>query len=241
MTLFSVWATWVVLLSLALVMAAPSSVFASGHALFGNFQLGASRGTCTNGPAQAPALFYTPKTENNVAQPLDVVSLSSPIAEIAATALNPQSCMYCRGKRYDYTAYFHNTNIFSEPPHELLKLVEESYLQKNRLQSLLINYALREIPQDSMEQARKGMEAWETEVNNLTMTIGSNEALEQLRSWSSDMMRQLWQHVLGVQKMKMPPGRTKELTSQFRKLWEVVWIRCVSMKCSILQEETATN
>ncbi|KAF8853151.1 hypothetical protein BDZ45DRAFT_564576, partial [Acephala macrosclerotiorum] len=140
------------------------------------------------------------------------------------------SCTYCKGRRYDYTAYFHNTNVFAEPPHELLTLVEESYVQKNRLQSLLINYVLRAIQQEDIEQIQKDLEAWEIQVHNLVATIGDGDALASLRSRTSRMKTQIWEHVVGMQKMEMWPGRSKELVSEFRKLWETVWVDCVLMK-----------
>jgi hypothetical protein len=40
------------------------------------------------------------------------------------------ACPFCEGRKYGFTAYFHNLTIFSEPPHDILPLVEESYILK---------------------------------------------------------------------------------------------------------------
>jgi hypothetical protein len=240
-------------------MAAPNTNFSYGHDLFGDFQIGVPRQPLPEPPSEAPppytpfgtgnifegqasqvpAPYGQPRDGNHSRQPLDVASLSHPIAEIAATALRQQSCMSCRGQRYDYAAYFHNNKIFSRPPHELLKSVEESHVLKNRLQSLLVNYVLRDVEQESFKQIQKDLQTWETRVNNLAMTLGDNEVLGRLRAWTSRITRQLWEHVTGVENMEMPPGRMKELISEFRKLWEDVWVRCVSMKDSAMLDDAA--
>lgn len=222
-------------------MAALGTPFPYGHDLFGDFQLGSSKQYPTDEHPRAPPLYYPASCETQYSQSLDVASLSPPLAEIASESLARMSCVHCRGRRYDYTAYFHNTKIFVEPPHELLKFVEESYVQKNRLQSLLINYGLRDIQQDSTDQIKKDLELWETQVHNLAMTIGDDEVLEHLRSWASNTMKQLWEHVVGTHKMDLPPGRAKELASEFRKLWEAVWIKCILAKGSASRDHTATN
>lgn len=223
-------------------METSSTTFSYGHDLFGNFQLGLPRPTCVDEPAQVLPSYYIPPLEQHYCQPLELATPSPPITEFAATSLTTKpSCTYCRGRRYDYTAYFHNTTVFAEPPHELLKLVEESYVQKNRLQSLLINYVLRAIDQDDIQQIQKDLEAWETQVHNLAATIGESDALANLRSWTSRVKRQLWEHVVGMQKMEMWPGRSKELVSEFRKLWEAVWIKCVSMKKTAFQDDRASK
>ncbi|CZR51605.1 uncharacterized protein PAC_01482 [Phialocephala subalpina] len=221
-------------------MATPATTFLYGHDLFSNFQLGLSRPTCTDEPTQAPPTYYTAPLEQHYYQELDVAKPSPPINELAATSLTTKpSCAHCKGRR-DYTAYFHNSKIFAEPPHELLKLVE-AYVQKNRLESLLINYVLRAIEQDDIEQIQKNLEVWETQVHNLAATIGDGEALSNLRSWTSRTKRQLWEHVVGIQKMEMWPGKSKELVSEFRKLWEAVWVECVSMKNIAPRDDTASN
>ena len=55
-------------------------------------------------------------------------------------SLRPQLCPGCRGRKYNFTAYFHNRNLFQTPPHHLIHLVEHSYTLKNQLQSLLVTY-----------------------------------------------------------------------------------------------------
>ncbi|KAE8441715.1 hypothetical protein EG329_004544 [Mollisiaceae sp. DMI_Dod_QoI] len=209
--------------------------------MFGNFQLGSPRISCADEPNPAPPAYCLPTPEMQDSQPLHVTSISPTITDSAKTLLAPKSCLYCRGRRYDYTAYFHNTKVFAEPPHELLTLVEESYVQKNRLQSLLINYALRDIQEDNIEQIQKELTTWEAQVHNLATAVGDTDALLHLRSWASKMMQQLWEHVSGLQKMEMPPGRSKEFVSEFRKLWEAVWVRCVLMKSTALRDEMAPN
>jgi hypothetical protein len=49
-------------------------------------------------------------------------------------------------------------------------------------------------------------------------------AVTEVHQWSKGMVKQLWDHVVGIQRLQMPKGRAKELVLEFRKGWERVWI-----------------
>ncbi|QSZ36625.1 hypothetical protein DSL72_006505 [Monilinia vaccinii-corymbosi] len=140
-------------------------------------------------------------------------------------------CPQCKGHKYGFTPYFHNTEIFPEPPHELLGLVEQSYLLRNRLKSLFINYVTRRVDNDRLEVVTSEIVEWRSRVECLAREVLINsmgfelntEGLEAVKTWAAELVERLGNHVSGVERMELGKERQKELLIEFKKLWEVVW------------------
>jgi hypothetical protein len=141
-------------------------------------------------------------------------------------------CAHCKGQKYGFTAYFHNTKIFPEPPHALLPWVERSYLLKNRLQSLLLTYTVQEFDTAYLHDIENEINNFRLRVEGLVHEVSSwgsgservVKAVVEVHQWAEEMVKQLWDHVVGNQRLPMPTGRAKELVLEFRKGWERVWI-----------------
>lgn len=51
--------------------------------------------------------------------------------------------------------------------------------------------------------------------------------VEQAQTWTMEMARMLWEHVRGVNRLEneeMGKRRMRELLSEFRRVWEEVWV-----------------
>ncbi|ESZ96642.1 hypothetical protein SBOR_3009 [Sclerotinia borealis F-4128] len=156
----------------------------------------------------------------------------------ASDALPPPSpvraplCPQCKGHKYGFTPYFHNTKIFPEPPHELLILVEQSYFLRNRLKSLLINYVTRRVDNDRLEVITNEIVEWKSRVECLAREVLissmgfelNTKGLESVKEWAADLVRRLSNHVHGIERMELRKEDQKELLIEFKKLWEVVWM-----------------
>lgn len=239
-------------------MAAPNTPFSYSDSLFGNFQIGASRtphppSPSSNFKSLGPPPPYSPYVtspppdqQQQVHRQLSLASLSPPLSEIASSSGSQlpqnqkQSCPSCRGNRYDYTSYFHNSRIFSSPPHQLLPFIEESYVLKNLLQSLLFNYVVRSERDESSEMVKLSLEAWNAKVEGLLIRVRAElvgratngmaeveEAMSKLRAGVQNIVTLIWLHISGERRMDMSPARMKEVVCEFRKLWEAVWVRCL--------------
>ncbi|KAH6679138.1 hypothetical protein B0J14DRAFT_580142 [Halenospora varia] len=149
-------------------------------------------------------------------------------------------CPQCRGLRYGFTAYFHNTKIFSKPPHALLPYIEQSYLLKNRLHTLLVNWVMHPPIQMAQHTKKADIEIrnWGCQVETLLRSVlgfgksnganfdrsASKEAVEVLLSWCGEMVTGLQDIVHERKHAEMSERNLKDMLSQFRKLWESVWI-----------------
>jgi hypothetical protein len=137
----------------------------------------------------------------------------------------------CKGQKYGFTAYFHNPKIFPEPPHELLPLIEQSYVLKNRLKSLLVTYIMRGLEPGGVQEAENEATVWTQLVEDLLSEVVASAAgfeldlrtLEEVRKWTRELTRQIRDSLVGRQKLEMPKGRLLVLLLEFRKLWEGVW------------------
>jgi hypothetical protein len=137
----------------------------------------------------------------------------------------------CKGQKYGFTAYFHNPKIFPEPPHELLPLIEESYVLKNRLESLLVTYIMRGLEPGGVQEAKNEASVWSQLVKDLLSEVVASAVgfeldlrpLEEVRKWTREMTRQIRDSLVGRQKLEMPKGRLLILLLEYRKLWEGVW------------------
>ncbi|KAI9641971.1 hypothetical protein NHQ30_009840 [Ciborinia camelliae] len=142
-------------------------------------------------------------------------------------------CPQCKGHKYGFTPYFHNTTIFPEPPHELLSLVEQSYLLRNRLKSLLINYVTRKVNNDRLDVITNEIVEWKSRVECLAREVLissmgfelNTEGLEAVKNWAAELVQRLRNHVHGIERMELRNEDQKELLIEFKKLWEVVWTR----------------
>ena len=142
------------------------------------------------------------------------------------------SCVHCKGHRYGFSAYFHNPKLFSEPPHHLLHLVEQSYFLRDRLKSLLVTYAMRPLETDQTQVIENEIHGWQREVacfaNHVLCSALTFELrvrpLDEVRRWATEMSKQLAEHVQGVKRLDMPKGRLQVLLTEFRRAWELVWI-----------------
>jgi hypothetical protein len=171
------------------------------------------------------------------------IPIPSPSPEPPATLLikpehgTPKAgkCPQCKGQKYSFTAYFHNTAIFSLPPHELLAFADYAYILKDRLKSLLITYAMHETDDGCLPRIEMDIKMWGQQVESLARDVeefatGFEQVgieVQGVVEWTQGMMRRLWEHVLGVRILEVPKGRTKELVLEFRKGWERVWLAWV--------------
>jgi hypothetical protein len=175
-----------------------------------------------------------PRSEENDFPPLTSISSTLPSLDAHSPLQSQPACIHCKGQKYSFTAYFHNAKIFPEPPHEVLHWVERSYILKNRLQSLLVTYALHTVEIDHIRDIEVEINNWAMRVDALAHEVGSCgsgserilSALTEVHRWMKGMIEQLWKHVRGAQTLPMPKGRLKEVVLEFRKAWERVWIAC---------------
>lgn len=175
--------------------------------------------------------FQQNDEDHLVADASHVLSAGS---ELETLSLAGSLCLLCKGKKYGFTAYFHNHKIFPEPPHEILPLVEESYMLRDRLKSLLVTYAMRGVEQDEVESVMTQVYHWEFSVGALTdevMTSASNAGfvlnlgrLDDVRKWKDTIVDELKYYVLGQGQGRMERARLAALMLEYRKVWEPVWI-----------------
>src|ERR1700743_2841728 len=59
--------------------------------------------------------------ESRISGSAQVLSTSVKLESLSFTR---NLCPLCKGKKYGFSAYFHNLKIFPEPPHAILSLVE---------------------------------------------------------------------------------------------------------------------
>lgn len=110
-------------------------------------------------------------------------------------------------------------------------MVEKSYLLKNRLKSLLVTYAMREVGQDQLQQVEGEVATWAQHVQDLiSEVVGSAigfafdlQQLEVVQNWTKEITTQLREKVWLRERMEMSNGRLNEVLQEFRKLWEGVW------------------
>lgn len=158
-------------------------------------------------------------------------STTPPISELTTLSLKTPPCPLCKGQKYGFTAYFHNPNIFPEPPHDLLPFVEKSYILKNRLKSLLVTYIMRELELDGLHEAEKEVLLWRQLVEGLLSDVASSATgfelslrpMEEVRKWTEEMTRQIRESIERGQKLEIRKGTLITLLLEFRKLWEGVW------------------
>jgi hypothetical protein len=179
-----------------------------------------------------------PPSEENHFPPLTSISSKFPNLEGVPSSPTQTACVQCKGHKFNFTAYFHNTKIFAEPPHHLLPWVERSYLLKNRLQSLLVTYALQVVDPSHFQDIEVEINTWGLQVDSLAHEVagcggGSGRVVStvtEVHQWTKAIMKQLWEHVQGTQVLPMPKGRVKELVFECRKGWERVWIACAEQR-----------
>ena len=127
---------------------------------------------------------------------LGQLSPSSLTADASELGVKPPGCALCKGTKYSFTPYFHNTKYFLKPPHEIILLVEKSYILKNRLHSLLVSYVLRDVEQDHVQQVQSEIKAWSQQVDSLESEFleevsGSewfSSALTDAHIWKQEMV-----------------------------------------------------
>lgn len=183
---------------------------------------------------QIPKSYALPTTAfpNTPSQPPPEFSLlTPPCSELQSLSLKAGPCPQCKGQKYGFTAYFHNTKIFFEPPHHLLRLVEKSYILRDRLKSFLVTYTLCEIEQDRIPRVEEEMNAWQQEIVGLVRDIIclaefelDFALLEAAKIWTFEKVDRLREHVWGRRKLEMPKGSLQMFLSEYRKVWEGVWI-----------------
>ena len=183
-------------------------------------------------PQLNPPHFEAHRHEQNDFPPVTSISSTLPSLDSPSPPQSRPQCPQCRGQKYGFTAYFHNINIFPEPPHALLPWVERSYLLKNRLQSLLVSYTVQQFEPAYLQDIEIDINNWRLQVEAFAREVGSwgsgservVNAVKEVHHWSKAMVKQLWDHVVGNQMLPMPKGRIKELVLEFRKGWEGVWV-----------------
>jgi hypothetical protein len=173
----------------------------------------------------SPSCHIQEMTDDNPQRSHQAISLD--LSDLVPQAL---LCHPCTSKRYNFTAYFHNSNIFKLPPHEFLHFVERAYILENRLKTLLVSYAIHSAFERSWQEVVLEIDIWSALVDELMVDVAMTTSDEQLsvvlgsvQMWSAEMIRQLKRHVCGVEQLVMPRGRLRELGSDFRKVWEKVW------------------
>lgn len=176
--------------------------------------------------------FEVPQHQQNEFPPLTSISSTLPSLDGPSPPQSRQQCPQCKGQKYGFEAYFHNINIFPEPPHALLPWVERSYLLKNRLQSLLVSYTVQQFERAYLQDIEIDINNWRLQVEAFAHEVASwgsgservVNAVKEVHQWSKTMVKQLWDHVVGNQMLPMPKGRVKEMLLEFRKGWEKVWV-----------------
>jgi hypothetical protein len=197
-------------------------------------------------PQLSTPYFNVPRSEQNQFLPLTSISQTLPTLNGPPSPQNRPHCEKCKGQKYGFTAYFHNTKIFHEPPHELLPWVERSYFLKNRLQSLLVTYTVQEFDPAYLRDIEIEVNNWRLQVEALVHEVGTwgngservVTAVGEVHQWTKGMVKQLWDHVVGNQRLLMPKGRAKELVLEFRKGWERVWIGSAEHRRQFLLSQT---
>src|ERR1700692_3638771 len=114
-----------------------------------------------------------PRSAQNDFPPLTSISSTLPSLDGPPLPEDRPQCAQCKGQKYGFTAYFHNTKIFPEPPHELLPWVERSYLLKNRLQSLLVTYTVHEFDPTYLHDIEIVINSFRLQVEALAHEVGS--------------------------------------------------------------------
>ncbi|KAA8569323.1 hypothetical protein MFRU_004g01430 [Monilinia fructicola] len=176
--------------------------------------------------ASTPSMSGIQRINGSSNQPTSASHLSPPHHPTRAPL-----CPQCKGHKYGFTPYFHNTEIFPEPPHELLSLVEQSYLLRNRLKSLFINYVTRTFDHDRLDVITSEIVEWRSRVECLAREVLissmgfelNTDGLEAVKTWAAELVERLSNHVSGVERMRLRNEEQKELLIEFKKLWEVVW------------------
>ena len=176
--------------------------------------------------------FEVPQHQQNVFPPLTSISSALPRLDSPSPPQSRQQCPQCKGQKYGFEAYFHNINIFPEPPHALLPWVERSYLLKNRLQSLLVSYTVQQFERAYLQDIEIDINNWRLQVEAFAYEVASwgsgservVNAVKEVHQWSKTIVKRLWDHVVGNQMLPMPKGRGKEMLLEFRKGWEKVWV-----------------
>ncbi|KAF4634549.1 hypothetical protein G7Y89_g3555 [Cudoniella acicularis] len=216
-------------------MASYSSVdeyggFDFSRALASDFGLGSS--AITSNTSAAPSL---PQQSN-------VSAFKMPLTpQLNALAIVPGSCPQCKGRKYNFTAYFHNTKYFSSSPHHLLSYIERSYVLKNQLQSLLVEWAMnpRRPIIEFADIAEPQIRAWERRVQYLVETVlefATSKGLHQgvgarktdtVLRWTGKMVTRLEDTVWERANFQVSQSEMVSLLFQFRKLWESVWVGLV--------------
>lgn len=184
-------------------------------------------------PPTSPTSFVTQLDEENlpVIGPCQIVSPSS---EPVTLSLRADLCQLCKGKKYGFTSYFHNTKIFFEPPHEILPVVEESYVLRDRLKSLLVTYAMREVEDDQAQNIETQILNWGYSVGMLADEVVASacnagfalglDRLDNVRKWRDIIVEEARYYASRNAAVKMPSGRLAALMLEYRKVWEAVWI-----------------
>ena len=189
-----------------------------------------------NYPPPPPPLdtpqFEVIRHQQNEFPPLTSISSTLPSLDGPSPPQSRPQCPQCKGQKYGFEAYFHNINIFPEPPHALLPWVERSYILKNRLQSLLVSYTVQQFERAYLQDIEIDINNWRLQVEAFAHEVASwgsgservVNAVKEVHQWSKTMVKQLWDHVVGNQMLPMPKGRVKEKLLEFRKGWEKVWV-----------------
>jgi len=162
----------------------------------------------------------------------EVLPVSPITGGLATGSPQPSVCIQCKGQKYGFSAYFHNPRIFLEPPHHLLHLIEQSYFLRDRLKSLLVTYAMRAVDTDQTQTIENEIHSWQREVACFANHVLCSAVLFELRvrplddvkMWSTEMSKQLVDHIRGFKTLEMPRGRLQVLLSEFRRAWESVWL-----------------
>ncbi|KAJ8067177.1 hypothetical protein OCU04_004542 [Sclerotinia nivalis] len=183
-------------------------------------------GTSTNASTPPMPGIQQVNGSSSSLQPSSASQLSHPSQQTIAP-----TCPQCKGHKYGFTSYFHNTNIFSEPPHDLLMFVEQTYLLRNRLKSLMINYVTRRVDNNRLEVISNEIMEWKGRVECLAREILissmgfelNTEGLEAVNDWAAELVQRLNNHVRGIVRIELSNEDQKGLLIDFKKLWEVVW------------------
>lgn len=177
-------------------------------------------------PLSGPGSSFIPFPGSlpNESHQLNSSPVTPPSSELEALSLKGSSCLKCKGQKYGFTAYFHNTQIFPEPPHELLWLIEKSYILRDRLKSLLVTYTMREVEPDRIPALVEKVNVWRQDLISLVKGVVCAAEfelnfvpLEMAKLWAFEKADLLQEHIRGGEKLKWPRGRLQELMFEFRR------------------------
>lgn len=95
----------------------------------------------------------------------------------------------------------------------------------------MITYTIREIEPDRIYRVEEEINAWQQEFKFLVRDVICSaefeldfKPLEAAKLWTCEKVDRLKEHIWGRWKLEMPRGSLQVLLSEYRNIWEGVWV-----------------